>query len=262
MPWQIQISVFLAFGAARVDAVGDWDVRGARRVMPVCDGRLVAPVATAAVRFAECHHRRTGLRRGGGRRHASSGFSECKFVNKITKQELWVDGLLAYVATMCERQGQKDFAATLLWTPKSGQHTLVVRVLDVCDNVGTSPVVRVKVIDGGKRATPGSFANRQAGRHDSFDCPRERVTPDQLRQANPGLPDPPPPGDWVNIPPGNNQEGGNDDQPGGAVNDPGAAPIPPGWTLSSKSESRLSRILDHPCRSGRRQRTLRCLCRS
>ena len=184
--------------------------------------------------------------------------ANARSANKITKQELWVDGLLVYVATTRDPQGQKDFAATLLWTPKSGQHTLVARALDARDNMGTSPVVRVKVIESAaKEQPPGLLQIAKPGDTIHSIAKENAVTPDQLRQANPGLPDPPPPGDWVNIPPGNNQEGGNDDQPGGAVNDPGAAPIPPGWTLVQQIQILAFPVLDHPCRSGRRQRTLR-----
>jgi hypothetical protein len=149
--------------------------------------------------------------------------------NKITKQELWVDGLQVYVAVTRDPQGQKDFVATLLWTPKSGPHTLVARALDARGNIGTSPVVRVKVSEpAAQTENPNLLQIAKPGDTLESIGKENGVTPEKMREANPGLPEQPLPGDWVNIPPGNNQEGGNDGQPGGAVNDPGAAPIPPG----------------------------------
>lgn len=164
--------------------------------------------------------------------------SNARSADRITKQELWVDGLVVYVATTRDSQGQKEFVATLLWTPQAGQHTLVARALDARGNVGTSSVVRVNVVE--------STANRQsqsllqvAQPGDTLDsiAKENGVTPDQLRQANPGVPDPPPPGEWVNIPPNNAQEGRNDDQPGGAVNDPGPVPLPPGADVGPANPS-------------------------
>ena len=116
--------------------------------------------------------------------------ANARSANKITTRTR-VDGLLVYVATTRDRQGQKDFAAALLWTPKSGQHTLVARALDARDNVGTSPVVRVNVIESAaKEQPPGLLQIAKPGDTIHSIAQENAVTPDQLRQANPGLPDP------------------------------------------------------------------------
>jgi LysM repeat protein len=148
--------------------------------------------------------------------------------DRIAKQELWVDGLLVYVASARDPHGQKEFVATLLWTPKAGDHTLIARATDGRGRVGTSDIVRVNVTQSAALPPQNIIQIAQPG--DTFGSIAEEngVTPEQLGQANPGLPDPPSPGEWVNVPPGINEPQGNDDQPGGDVNDPGAEPIPAG----------------------------------
>lgn len=147
---------------------------------------------------------------------------------RIAKQELWVDGLLVYIATTRDPQGQKEFVATLLWKPKAGNHMLITRATDGRGSVGTSDVVRVNVAESA--ALPSQNIIQIAQEGDTFNSIAEEnaITPEQLSEANPDLQDPPPPGEWVNVPPGEDVEQSNDDQPGGNVNDPGAAPIPPG----------------------------------
>jgi|GEM_PF-3841147 len=154
--------------------------------------------------------------------------ASARSANKITKQELWVDGRQVYVAVARDPQGQNEFVATLLWTPQAGDHTLIARATDGRGSVGMSDAVRVNVTESAAPPPQGVLHIAEPG--DTIDSIAEEngVTPEQLRQANPGLADPPPQGEWVNVPPGNQVPQGNDDQPGGAVNDPGAAPIPPG----------------------------------
>lgn len=146
--------------------------------------------------------------------------------NKITKQELWVDGLQVYVAVTRDPQGQKDFVATMLWTPKAGQHTLVARAQDARGTVGTSQVVRVNVAESAALPPQNFIQIAEPGDTLSSIGKENGVMPEKMREANPGLPEQPAPGDWVNVPPGDRREGGNDDQPGGVVDDPGAAPLP------------------------------------
>ena len=147
--------------------------------------------------------------------------------NKITKQELWVDGLLVYVTTPRDQQGQPEFAATLFWTPKPGQHTLIARATDGRGSIGASKAVRVTVAESAATEKPSVIQIAQPGDTIASIAKENAVTPDQIRQANPGLADPPPPGEWVNVPPNNRVPQGNDDRPGGVVTDPGPAPIPP-----------------------------------
>ncbi len=146
--------------------------------------------------------------------------------NKVTKQELWVDSRLVYVTTARDPQGQERFSATLLWTPQAGYHTLVARALDVRGNVGLSSVVRVNVTE--TTASPIQNFSQIAQPGDTLASMGKEngVTPENMREVNPGLPEQPAPGDLVNVPPGDRREGSNDDQSGGAVNDPGAAPLP------------------------------------
>lgn len=153
--------------------------------------------------------------------------ASARSANKITKQELWVDGLQVYVAVARDPQGQNEFVATLLWTPQTGEHTLIARAMDGRGSVGMSDAVRVNVAKSA--ALPPQNLIQIAAPGDTFNSIAEEnaVTPEQIREANPGLADPPPLGEWVNVPPGNNVPQGSDDRPGGDVNDPGAAPLPP-----------------------------------
>lgn len=146
--------------------------------------------------------------------------------NKVTKQELWVDSRLVYVTTARDPQGQERFPTTLMWTPQTGSHALVARALDARGNTGTSSVVRVNVIVSAAPPVQNFIQIAQPGDTLASIGKENGVTPEKMREANPSLPEQPAPGEWVNVPPGDRREGGNDDQPGGAVNDPGAAPLP------------------------------------
>jgi LysM repeat protein len=153
--------------------------------------------------------------------------SSARSADRITKQELWADGLLVYVASTTDPQGQRDFTATMLWTPKSGPHTLIARALDARGNMGTSSVVRVTVTEPASKEQPqNALQIAKAGDSLSSIGAENNVTPEAMQEANPDLSEQLAPGDWVNVPPGADEEGSNDDQLGGAVNDPGAAPLP------------------------------------
>jgi LysM repeat protein len=159
--------------------------------------------------------------------------------DKIKKLELWVDGFLVYVTASRDPSGQAEFVGTLFWKPEPGGHTLITRATDGRGSVGTSKAVRVNVTESAESKTSKVIQIAQPG--DTLDSIAEEnaLTPEQILQANPDLVDPPYPGEWVNVPTGENVPPDSDDIPGGVDDDleygqdfpdlPAipAAPIPP-----------------------------------
>jgi len=139
--------------------------------------------------------------------------------NKITKLELWVDGVIVYVTTPRQPGGQAEFIGTLIWMPETGGHKLVSRATDGRGNVGTSQAVWVNITEASVQGAPAVIHITQAGDTVASIAQENGITPEQVQQANPDLQEPLPEGEWVNIPTEEIVPPTSDDHPSDVDND-------------------------------------------
>jgi LysM repeat protein len=155
----------------------------------------------------------------------------------ITRYELWVDGVLLQVQEPDATRTALPTLAPMPWVPAPGTHVLVARAVDAAGRVGISapvvveavPTAKTGPVELGVTARPGDTLPALAA---AFELPVETV-----RAANPGLPDPPSPGEQVvvpvprdRLPPGytGDDEGGNGAPPNALpYTSPDAAPEGP-----------------------------------
>ncbi len=108
-------------------------------------------------------------------------------VNPITALELWIDGTPAETKNPPGGASVNPFAASWSWTPASeGEHTLLVRALDMTGNVGLSNVVRVTASKDANVAAPGAYEAKTGDTVASV-AQAAQVSPQQIIDLNPQI---------------------------------------------------------------------------
>ena len=119
----------------------------------------------------------------------------------ITRYELWVDGKAALFQTPSQGATELPSSIQMIWRPATpGERMLVARAYDASGRIGTSQPVVVEVIAPPEDELVAVTIEIKPGDTLAGIAQGYNVSPEQVRQYNPGVPESPTPGTELVVP--------------------------------------------------------------